>query len=200
MDDARDDQAAPAERPTRPWCLFRSGATGYAIGLDSVAEVVEVDRLVRLPHSPPRVLGLCSLRREVIPVIGLNDPDAAPAPPSPPPAARAGLLVMILRTGQGTWAVLINAEGTIVAEEGLDAPAPAGSHLGPVFLGTVRRGEAVYAAIDPVATWQNVRQGVEDWYCDRMGRDTEAPAPPAPAPVGVGAGVGAAVAVAVAVG
>ncbi len=155
----------------RPWCLFQCGRSAYAIGLDAVAEVVEVERLVRLPHSPPRVLGLCSLRREVIPVISLNQPGDAPE--APPPMATAGLLVMILRTGQGTWAVRINPEGMIVGEERLDDIAPAAIPLGPAFLGTVRRGETTYAAIHPEATWQNIRQGVEDWYCDRMGRDPE---------------------------
>ena len=143
-----------------------------------MAEVVEVERLVRLPHSPPRVLGLCALRREVIPVIGLNDPGPDPSAPQP----RAGLLVMIFRTGRGIWAVRINPEGTIVAEEALDDPAPAAVALGPVFLGTIRRGETCYAVIDPEGTWQNVRQSVEDWYCDRMGRDTEEAALPAPEP------------------
>jgi hypothetical protein len=36
-------------------------------------------RLVCLPHVPPSVQGLCTLRREVVPVIGLTGPrpDAA---------------------------------------------------------------------------------------------------------------------------
>src|SRR4051794_6008810 len=162
---SRQDEPATAARPGRPWCLFRSGERHLAIGLESVAEVVEVERLVRLPTSPPRVIGLCALRREVIPVIGLNDP--GPEPPAGPP----GFLVLILRTGRGTWAVRINAEGTLVAEESVDDVAPAAERLGPAFLGSVRRGDTCYAVIDPEATWQDVRQSVEDWYCDRSGRD-----------------------------
>ena len=49
------------------------------------------------------------------------------------------------------------------------------------FLGTVGRGEASYAAIDPEETWQDVRQDVEDWYYDRSGRDTTPKVHPAPA-------------------
>ena len=179
MDRPTDDENRPTERPTRPWCLFRCGDSGYAVGLESVAEVVEVGRLVRLPHSPPRVLGLCSLRRELIPVIGLNDP--RPDPLAAQSAAPAGRLVLILRTGRGTWAVQINDEGTIVAEEGLDESTETPTPLGPVFMGTVRRGDSTYAVIEPEATWQNVRQSVEDWYCDQMGRDAAAIVHPAPA-------------------
>src|SRR5438874_2320734 len=127
------DEIAIPERPIRPWCLFRSGPIGYAIGLESVAEVIEVERLVRLPHCPPRVLGLCVLRRELIPVIGLNEPAAGPASTPAPAPARA--LVLILRTARGTWAIRINSEGTVVAEESLDEPDPDARPLGTAFLG-----------------------------------------------------------------
>jgi purine-binding chemotaxis protein CheW len=157
-------------RPTRPWCLFQCGQAGFAIALESVAEVVEVERLVRLPHSPPRVLGLCALRREVLPVIGMSDPGAEPDPA----ASTARVLVMILRTARGTWAVRIDPEGTAVAEESLDDPVPTGAAGGPVSFGTVSRGGASYAVIDPEATWLDVRQRAEDWYCNQMGRDTAA--------------------------
>jgi purine-binding chemotaxis protein CheW len=169
MDQIEPDDGSSPARPTQPWCLFQCGSSGYAIGLDSVAEVVEIERLVRLPNSPPGVLGLCSLRREVIPVIGLNDPGAEPASPAAP--APPGLLVLILRTAKGSWGVTINPEGTIVADECLDDPEPIRAPGRPVFLGTVRRDETSYAAIDPEATWQSFRRGVEDWYDDRAGRD-----------------------------
>jgi chemotaxis protein histidine kinase CheA len=162
---AVDEVATPA-RPVRPWCLFHCGADAYAIGLESVAEVVEVERLVRLPQSPPRVLGLCALRREVIPVVSLGRPGREPASQEKP-----GVLVLILRTARGIWAIQINAGGTVVAEESLDddARGPGGPRLG-----TVRRDGASYAVIDPEVTWRDVRQGVEDWYRGPSAQDPEA--------------------------
>src|SRR5438874_1226602 len=83
MDRPGLDEPEPPPQPPRAWCLFRCGRATLAVGLEAVAEVVEVERLVVLPHSPPRVLGLCALRREVIPVIGLVDPGDEPAGPGP---------------------------------------------------------------------------------------------------------------------
>jgi chemotaxis signal transduction protein len=171
MDNLGVAESSTANRPTRPWCLFHCGSASYAFGLESVAEAVEVECLVRLPQSPPRVLGMCTLRREVVPVIGLDRHDGEL---SLHDAAMSKVLVLILRSARGTWAVRINAEGTVVAEEPLEETAPAGDCDGLAFLGTVRRGDAGYAIIDPETTWRNVRQSVENWYCEHPGRDTAA--------------------------
>jgi chemotaxis signal transduction protein len=158
----------PSIRPTRPWCLFECGRTPFAVALDAVAEVVEVERLVRLPDNPPRVLGVCTLRREVIPVIDLRDPGAA----WPGADTNERLVLVILKTARGTWAIRIDTEGTAVATEALDEPArPATEGSGLVFLGSIRRAETAHAVIDPEATWQRVRTLIEDWYCERRGRD-----------------------------
>lgn len=168
-------------RLTRPWCLFRCGETPYALGLESVCEVIEVERLVQMPLSPPRVLGLCNFRREVVPVVGLGSGDDD-----------SGLgiqkqLVVILRTGQGHWALRITHEGTVVGQGFLEGPSPArqASGSGPICLGTVRHGETSYAAIDPEATWKSVRERVESWYADEWcrgaswrGESTPPPAEP----------------------
>ena len=152
---------------TRPWCLFQSGPRAYAIGLESVAEVVGVERLVRLPHSPPRVVGLCTLRREVMPVIrfGLEVRSGS-----------GGHTLLVLRSGQGPWALEVSSEGTTVAEDALEGipPEPDPDCPGTTFLGTVRRGETTYAVIDPEATWRGVRAEVETWYTDQRVRGTTA--------------------------
>jgi purine-binding chemotaxis protein CheW len=166
--------------PTRPWCLFRStgGVGAFAVGLEAVAEVVEVERLVWMPHSPPRVLGLCTLRREVVPVIGLEPADCSGAAAGPGQAPRGKLLALILRTSQGPWAIRIAPEGTMVVEEPLEAPGhapqtgpvPTPAFPVPALLGTVRRGETEHEVIDPERTWRNVRAGVESWYTDHWSR------------------------------
>jgi chemotaxis signal transduction protein len=163
---------ANSARPTRrPWCLFLSGTGLYAVALDAVAEVVEVERLVGLPQSPPQVLGLCTLRREVIPVIELD----RSARDRGAQGVGSGLTVLVLKTGRGRWALHVNSQGTTVVEDDLGDPPPVSDHAdGPslAISGTVRRGDEVYSVIDPEATWKFVRQRVEDWYSNHWGRES----------------------------
>src|SRR5262245_21946480 len=65
----RDDRSATTTISTGPeqwFCLFHGDAGPMAIAVESVAEVVETDRLIRLAWSPPRVVGMCSYHREVV--------------------------------------------------------------------------------------------------------------------------------------
>jgi purine-binding chemotaxis protein CheW len=184
VDPTDGDETPPdlPRTPTRPWCLFRCGRAAYAVGLEAVAEVVEVERLVRLPQSPPHVLGLCALRREVIPVVALDRPEGGPA------AAFGKLPVLIVRTARGQWGVRIDAEGTAVAEEPLDPAGPADDGSGAAFVGTVRRDDTSYAALDPEATWSGLRRGIDEWYGGTPVRDApagaDAPSPAHPAKAG----------------
>ncbi|MBY0395876.1 MAG: chemotaxis protein CheW, partial [Thermoleophilia bacterium] len=59
------DGIEAGSRVGRPWCFFRAGGAAYAVGLEAVSEVIEVERLVALPLCPPHILGLCNFRREV---------------------------------------------------------------------------------------------------------------------------------------
>ena len=162
----------------RPWCLFQSGASAYAVRLETVAEVVEVERLVRVPLAPPRIVGLCTLRRDVIPVVELGESAIEPSAD----LFCTKTIVLMLRTTRGIWGVRVNAEGTMVTEENMDefdtaenSPArPKGTRLA-----TLRKGTVLYNVIDPETTWQDVRGSVESWYqvnqgVERAG-DYEAP-------------------------
>jgi purine-binding chemotaxis protein CheW len=173
----------PPEPPGRPWCVFHCGRHGFAVTLDAVAEVVEVDRLVRLPHAPSRVLGLCVLRREVIPVIDLDTPESDRGVPATPP----GCLAVILRTAQGIWAIKVNREGTAVARaipEAAEGPSPDGRGL--VCAGSIQKGDARHAVIDPEAAWRSVRAEVQDWYRDHRGGESDGKASEGIAATGAG--------------
>jgi purine-binding chemotaxis protein CheW len=139
------------------------------VALEAVAEVVEVERLVGLPQSPPQVLGLCTLRRDVIPVIELDRSAGA----GNTQAAGSRLTVLVLKTGRGRWAFPVDSQGTTVAEDELGEPPAASARTdGLGITGTVHRGGDVYAVIDPEATWTLVRQQVEVWYRNHWGRES----------------------------
>lgn len=141
----------------RPWCCFRSGNRSYAVDLKAVVEVIETEGLVRLPHSPAVVLGLCAFRRDVISVVRVGGTDGN--------SERRGRIdVLILRTEQGYWGLPIDRSGTVVIEDvlqeerGRDAED---SSPGPVLLGTLRRGDVACAVIDPESTWLRLRAAIE---------------------------------------
>jgi chemotaxis signal transduction protein len=146
--------------PPPPWCLFRSDSRPFAIGLEAVAEVVQADRLIRLAHCPPQVLGLCTVRRDIVPVLSLN-PSVLGEATNP----EAPLVVLIVRSDQGPWGIRIDREGTAVSEGKLDASSGGEPTVGGAeIVGLVRRGDLAHAVIDPDRTWRNVRESVDAWY------------------------------------
>ncbi|MDR3637330.1 MAG: chemotaxis protein CheW [Isosphaeraceae bacterium] len=143
---------------SRPWCCFRSGARSYAVDLRAVVEVIETEGLVRLPHSPKGILGLCAFRRDVIPVVRLGAGSEADAAP------RERIDVLILRTEQGFWGLRIDRSGTTVTEDFLEEETALDddpSAAPPVLIGSLRRGDTVFSVIDPEPTWQRLRTAVE---------------------------------------
>jgi purine-binding chemotaxis protein CheW len=169
VDDQLPVQPSSLEKPGRAWFLFRGETGAYAVALESVAEVVEVERLVSLPHSPPQVLGLCTLRREVIPIVAPDRDEWSGN------TASSRISLVILRSARGRWGFRISPEGTMVIREDLEEATARGvtrdgSDLG--IAGKVRRDGEVYAVIDPDATWNRIRERVEAWYHNHWGRET----------------------------
>ena len=161
----------PSGARTRPaWCLFQSGARPYAVRLDAVAEIVDADGLIRLPMGPPRVLGLFTLRRDVVPVLRMAEgQDGDPGGPD------TKLVVLILRTEGGVWGIRVDRGTTVGVEETLidpDAPPPSG--VGPEGPRTIVRGGTAFAVVDPESAWREVRATIEGSYRPHGGR-SEAP-------------------------
>lgn len=148
----------------RSLCLFQSGLKAFAVGLESVAEVIEVDRSVRLPHSPPNVLGMCVLRRDVIPVLDIAENPAENAAPG----SLARSTVLLMKTSQGIWGVHVSGAGIIVTEECPEDDPARSDEARPGF---VRRGDRSYALIDPEETWRRMRLSIEKWYADHCGAE-----------------------------
>lgn len=148
------------------WCLFQSGARPYAVRLDAVAEIVDADGLVRLPMSPPRVLGLFTLRRDVVPVLRMTEGQDED---SGGPDTR--LVVLILRTEGGVWGIRVDRGTTVGVEETLiDPDAPPSAEDGPEGPRTIVRGGTTFAVVDPESAWREVRATIEGWYGSHRGR------------------------------
>jgi chemotaxis signal transduction protein len=162
------------------FCLFRGDAGPMAVPAESVAEVLEVDRLVRLAWSPPQVAGLCPFRREVIPVVRLTssshgaagDPPGQPETPTvaDPPAGtlhdgdHVRSILLILRAGRGAWGVRSDSAWTIMSRERPEYHPPRPDGDGPVLVGTILRAGVRYGVLDTEATWHGLRSAIGRWY------------------------------------
>jgi chemotaxis signal transduction protein len=178
----REKQSGTTGIPTGPkqwFCLFRGDAGPMAVSLEFVAEILETDTLVRLPWSPPQVVGLCSHHREVVPVVALrpldrdagDDPTSADAQAAPAgrdtervrcddPSRR---VVLILKTEHGAWGARVEAGNPIMSRESASYNSPRESTSGAVLIGVIRHEAISYRILDPEATWRRVRSEVGRW-------------------------------------
>jgi chemotaxis signal transduction protein len=150
-----------------PYCLFERGSQAYAVALRDVAELVEVNTLVRMGLCPPWILGLCPFHREVVPVIalgaekgssGLTGADAIEGGRS------AVETVLVMQTIQGAWGMAIDRGGTVITTERPSRHEPRPADGGPVITGVLRQKNKEYQLIDAEATWHGLRRAVVTWY------------------------------------
>jgi chemotaxis signal transduction protein len=164
----------------RWFCLLRGDAGPMAVPAESVAEVLDIDRMVRLAWSPPQVAGLCPYRREVIPVVRLasSPRDAAmgsPAEPNPPteihPSGEgqdvddhARCILLILKAGRVAWGIRSDPVWTSMSRESPEYHPPRTDSDGPVLVGTILHEGTRYGVLDTEATWQVLRSAIGRWY------------------------------------
>jgi hypothetical protein len=176
----RSNEGGATMRPERWFCLFRGDAGPMAVPAESVAGVLDIDRLVRLAWSPPQVAGLCPYRREVVPVVRLDsssrsmgaDPSSGPDPPAgaDPPGERHGLddrarcILLILKTEHGAWGIRSDSAWTIMSRECPEYHPPRTDGMGPVLVGTILHGGACHGVLDTEATWHGLRSDISRWY------------------------------------
>src|SRR5262249_54080657 len=151
------------------WCLFQIDGRSLAIALSAVAEVIEAEQLVHLPLCSDQVLGVCTYRRDLLPVIALGR-----APASAAGSAAGRPVVLILRGEHASWGVQIDRGMASVAQGPLDEPgALAAGPDGGVVSGTITRGDTTHLVLDAEATWRRVREAVEGWYKGDRGEDQQ---------------------------
>ena len=54
---------------TRAFLTFTLGAEKFAISVDSVQEIVELEQVTKVPHAPQYMLGIINLRGKVLPLL-----------------------------------------------------------------------------------------------------------------------------------
>ncbi len=149
------------------FCLFRCGSLPFAVAVANVAEIAEVDALVRIGLCPPRIAGLCPYHRQVVPVVSLGqDPSrsAVPAAEARKSGKAAREVVLIVQTGQGMWGILIDREGTSITTQRPSRHEPKDEGDGGVTVGRIDHEGVVHSLLDAESTWRGLRALVVNWY------------------------------------
>jgi chemotaxis signal transduction protein len=149
------------------FCLFHCGSQPFAVALTSVAEIAEVEALVRVGLCPPRIAGLCPLHSQVVPVVSLGQDPTRRAPRTP--AQRKSVkgskeIVLIVQTGQGMWGILIDREGTSITTQRPSQHEPKDEGDGVVTEGRIDHQGVAHALLDAESTWRGLRALVVNWY------------------------------------
>jgi purine-binding chemotaxis protein CheW len=157
----REDEAAPslpdlapAEREEAPVVLAREefltfllGAEEYAIAIERVREVVRSPPITEVPRAPAHILGVVTVRGEVVAVI---DPRRRLGLPPARPAEGEGKVV-IVDAGEGPCGLHVDRVASVVRlRPGSIEPCPqgiAGQHA-EYLAGIGREGDRLFTVLD----------------------------------------------------
>ncbi len=149
------------------YCLFRCESLPLAVAVANVAEIAEIDALVRISLCPPRIVGLCAYHRQVVPVVKLGK-DPSPAAPSAveQPGQVQGLkeAVLIMQNPQGMWGILIDRQGSSLTSQQPLRHDRREDIEGLVTEGRIEHQGVSHALLDAESTWRGLRGMVVNWY------------------------------------
>lgn len=145
---AEDD---PGSLVREEYLTFLLGAETYAVEIERVREVMRSPPITEVPHAPPQVLGVVTVRGEVVAVF---DPRRRLGLPSTGgPEAGKGRVV-IVDAGDGPCGLLVDAVASVVRlRPGSIEPRPQGLG-GPgveCFAGIGRDGDRLFTVLDLAA-------------------------------------------------
>jgi purine-binding chemotaxis protein CheW len=127
------------------------GGAPYALPIERVREIVRLRPITRMPRVPELVLGVISLRGEIVQVLELRQRLGASSVP-PPPRAR----IVVMRGDEGPVAgLLVDAVTEVLrvpVDELRDPPGDAADFVRSIC----RRGARFVSVLDPDSVMQHV--------------------------------------------
>ncbi len=144
--------AASAEREVGPlvreeYLTFLLGGEAYAVPIEQVREVMRAPPITEVPHAPPHVLGVVTVRGEVVAVF---DPRRRLGLPWAAPAEGAGRVV-IVDAGEGPCGLVVDVVSSVVRlPPGSVEPCPQalGGPGVECFAGIGRDGDRLFTVLD----------------------------------------------------
>ncbi len=136
--------------------IFRLGGEEFGVEIGRVLEVMRTPPVTEVPRAPPDILGVISVRGDVVTVVdprsrlGLSAGASGPAP-----------RVVVVDDGAGACGLLVDqVAGVVRLPQGALEPCPQaiGVGGGEVFLGIGREQERLFTVLDTRALLQPLRQ------------------------------------------
>jgi purine-binding chemotaxis protein CheW len=149
-----DDEQGGVAR--EEYLTFLLGSEEYAVAIERVREVMKSPPITEVPRAPPHVIGVVTVRGEVVPVF---DPRRRLGLSAAPPAE--GSRVVIVDAGEGPCGLLVDAVASVVRlRPGGIEPCPHGLSAvsGDSVSGIGRDGERLFMVLDLGAL---LRRGAE---------------------------------------
>jgi purine-binding chemotaxis protein CheW len=130
------------------YLTFLLGREEYAVAIERVREVVKAPPVTEVPRAPAHILGVVTVRGEVVAVL---DPRRRLGLPGAPPGDGAGRIV-IVDAGDGACGLLVDAVASVVRlPPGAIEPCPqgiGGAGRAEFLAGIGREGDRLFTVLD----------------------------------------------------
>lgn len=148
------------------YCVFRADDAEYAVSADLIREVADLVPIVPVPDAPSVLVGMCHLRTEFIPVLGVN-----PLIGAGQSRVRDASYLLVFAPDEGPWALLIQRALTLeVLEVGFADSVNEWDNVSRIAQGTATYRDSVVRVLDANrlyriaaeildAQWSNSRGG-----------------------------------------
>jgi purine-binding chemotaxis protein CheW len=145
--EAEADAEAEASGARAEYLTFLVGGELYALPIERVREVLKAPAITEVPRAPAHVVGVVTVRGEIVAVCDPRRRLELPGPPPDGPTAR----LVIVDAGEGPCALLVDAIASVVriARDGLEpCPQGIGGAAAECLAGIGRDGDRLFTALD----------------------------------------------------
>lgn len=154
------EQLAPQapEEPLSEYLAFELETERYAVPIDSMREILKVPPMTEVPHAPKNLLGIMSLRGELLPVFDLKVrlklattlPKVA-GPVEQHSELKRSSRVLVVRTEEGDAGILVDAVREVVKlrASAIESPLPGVGSERDGIVGIGRNKGQLYILLEP---------------------------------------------------
>ena len=150
------------------YCIFRADEAEYAVSAELVREVADLVPIVPVPEAPPVLVGMCHLRTEFIPVLGVN-----PLIGAGESRLRDAAYLLVFQSDESPWALLIQRALSLeVLEVGYADTETEWDNVSRMTLGTATFRDDVVRVLDAARMYRIAAEVLETQWSSLRGAGT----------------------------